>query len=99
MPRWPPKGPPIEGWWSPADAPLSPDVQKLIQDVFTQKFTDNSNTKQSSPFNDTLTPGQQGLFIKLADGSSAIANYVIVKTGSDPGLQNTNGPSRLEGML
>ena len=78
---------------SQSNAPLSPDVQKLIQDVFTQKFTDNSNTKQSSPSNDTLTPGQQGLFIKLADGSSAIANYVIVKAGSDPGLQNTNGPS------
>src|SRR2546429_7017045 len=34
---------------SQSNAPLSPDVQKLIQDVFTQKFTDNSNTKQTSP--------------------------------------------------
>jgi VCBS repeat-containing protein len=78
---------------SQSNAPLSPDVQKLIQDVFTQKFTDNSNTKQTSPFNDTLSPTQQGLFIKLADGSSAIANYVNVKVATDPGPQNTNGPS------
>jgi fibronectin-binding autotransporter adhesin len=78
---------------SQSNAPLSPDVQKLIQDVFTQKFTDNSNTKQTSPFNDTLSPTQQGLFIKLADGSSAIANYVNVKVSADPGPQNTNGPS------
>src|SRR5262249_45722637 len=63
------------------------------QDVFTQKFTDNSNTKQTSPFNDTLNPTQQGLFIKLADGSTAIPNYVIVKASGDSGPQITNGPS------
>jgi len=78
---------------SQSNAPLSPDVQKLIQDVFTQKFTDNSNTKQSSPFNDTLNPLQQGSFIKLADGSTAIPNYVLLKVGGDPSIQNSNGPS------
>jgi fibronectin-binding autotransporter adhesin len=78
---------------SQSNAPLSPDVQKLIQDVFTQKFTDNSNTKQNSPFNDTLNPLQQGSIIKLADGSTAIPNYVILKVAGDPDPQNSNGPS------
>jgi fibronectin-binding autotransporter adhesin len=78
---------------SQTNAPLPPDVQKLIQDVFTQKFTDNSNTKQTSPFTDTLNPLQQGLFIKTADGSTATSTYVIVKGPADPTIQNPNGPS------
>jgi fibronectin-binding autotransporter adhesin len=76
---------------SQSNAPLSPDVQKLIQDVFTQKFTDNSNTKQTSPFNDTLVPFQQGPVIKLADGSTATSTFVVV-IPQDSSHQNTNGP-------
>src|SRR5262249_46104701 len=68
---------------SQTNAPLPPDVQKLIQDVFTQKFTENSNTKQSSPFSDTLNPLQQGLFIKTADGSAAIPTFAILKDSAD----------------
>jgi fibronectin-binding autotransporter adhesin len=68
---------------SQSNAPLSPDVQKLIQDVFTQKFTDNSNTKQTSPFNDSVTPTQQQPFIKLADGATATP-FVLLVNASDP---------------
>jgi fibronectin-binding autotransporter adhesin len=77
---------------SQSNAPLSPDVQKLIQDVFTQKFTDNSNTKQTSPFSDTLNPLQQGPFIKLADGATATPAFAIVNPQGDSTPKNSNGP-------
>ena len=37
-------------------APLSPEIQKLINDVFSLKFTDNSNTKSLEHFTDTIIP-------------------------------------------
>jgi fibronectin-binding autotransporter adhesin len=77
---------------SQSNAPLSPDVQKLIQDVFTQKFTDNSNTKQTSPGNDSVTPLQQGPFIKLADGSTATPTFIIVNTADNSTKSSSNGP-------
>src|SRR5882672_1592166 len=79
---------------SQSNAPLSPDVQKLIQDVFTQKFTDNSNTKQTSPFNDSIIPVQQQPFIKLADGATATP-FVLFVNGSDalPTISNGQAPS------
>ena len=43
----------------PASAPLSPDAQKLITDVFTLKFTDHQSRKPSSDhFTDTIIPKQ-----------------------------------------
>ena len=39
------------GLVSVSNEALAPDVQKLITDVFTQKFTDNSNTKTFDHFN------------------------------------------------
>ncbi len=77
---------------SQSNAPLSPDVQKLIQDVFTQKFTDNSNTKQTSPFNDSVTPPQQGPFIKLADGATATPIFVVVNAADTSSHSNSGGP-------
>jgi fibronectin-binding autotransporter adhesin len=68
---------------SQTNAPLPPDVQKLIQDVFTQKFTDNSNTKQTSPFNDSVNPLQQGPFIKLADGATAVPTFINLNPAND----------------
>jgi fibronectin-binding autotransporter adhesin len=77
---------------SQSNAPLSPDVQKLIQDVFTQKFTDNSNTKQTSPFNDSVNPLQQGPFIKLADGTTAVPTFIIVNSTEDS-HSSSSGPA------
>jgi VCBS repeat-containing protein len=68
---------------SQSNAPLSPDIQKLIQDVFSQKFTDNSNTKHTSPGNDTLNPLDQGLIIKTADGAAALPTFLVLKGPSD----------------
>ncbi|WGD52022.1 VCBS domain-containing protein [Bradyrhizobium sp. CB1650] len=62
---------------SVSNALLSPDVQKLITDVFTLKFTDtNSNTKLTTNFTDTITQTSDGLVIKTAAGVVAIPTFV-----------------------
>ena len=60
---------------SQTTTPLSPEIQKLITDVFQQKFTDNSNsnTKTTTAFTDSLVPISNGLVFKLADGTTATA--------------------------
>ncbi|MCP3392950.1 VCBS domain-containing protein [Bradyrhizobium sp. CCGB12] len=56
---------------------LSPDVQKLITDVFTLKFTDNNtNTKLTTNFTDTITPISQDVVFKSGSGPAAIATFV-----------------------
>jgi hypothetical protein len=58
------------GLLSQTITPLSQEIQKLIQDVFSLKFTDSSNTKSIEHFTDTITP--QALSpIKLASGDTA----------------------------
>ena len=51
-------------------APLSPEIQQLINDVFSLKFTDNSNTKSLQHFTDTITP-QVLAPVQLASGDTA----------------------------
>jgi len=81
---------------SQSNAPLSPDIQKLIQDVFSQKFTDNSNTKHTSPGNDTLNPLDQGLIIKTADGATAFPTFLVLRGPSDSPLPtNSTTPGLL----
>ena len=60
-------------------APLSPDVQKLITEVFTEKFTDNTNvnTKTFDHYTDTLLPQAFTPFI-LANGVNACGSSVSV---------------------
>jgi len=71
-------------------APLSPDVQKLITDVFALKFTDNTNTKtQNHQFTDSIVPQTFQQF-KLADGATAIPVFVNVPT---PDITATPGPT------
>ena len=71
-------------------APLSPDVQKLITDVFALKFTDNTNTKtQNHQFTDSVVPQTFEQF-KLADGATAIPVFVNVPT---PDITATSGPT------
>ncbi|UFW49091.1 MULTISPECIES: VCBS domain-containing protein [Bradyrhizobium] len=55
---------------------LSPDVQKLITDVFTLKFTDNNtNTKLTTNFTDTITQTSDGILIKTPSGATAILTF------------------------
>ncbi|WP_245427539.1 VCBS domain-containing protein [Bradyrhizobium sp. MOS003] len=60
-----------------SNALMSPDVQKLITDVFTLKFTDNNtNTKLTTNFTDTLTPMSQDVVFKSASGAVVTATFV-----------------------
>jgi VCBS repeat-containing protein len=71
-------------------APLSPDVQKLITDVFALKFTDNTNTKTlNHQFTDSIVPQTFQQF-KLADGATAVPVFVNVPT---PDITATSGPT------
>ncbi len=69
--------------------PLTPDIQKLINDVFTLKFTDNSNPKSTTHFTDigvpqTLTP------LTLPNGTSATPIIRVVDdTGATIGTGQT----------
>ena len=66
---------------------LSPDIQKLITDVFTLKFTDNNtNTKLATHFTDTITPISDGLVIKTPAGYIATALFANL---SQPGSQGS----------
>ncbi|MBV9462375.1 MAG: FecR domain-containing protein, partial [Bradyrhizobium sp.] len=73
--------------------PLTPDLQKLITDVFQQKFTDNStNTKSTSPSTDSIIPTSQPLVIKTADATIK-AQTVIVQGGSTQAPPTTQNSS------
>ncbi|MDA9432658.1 hypothetical protein XH88_12900 [Bradyrhizobium sp. CCBAU 51627] len=85
---------------SVTNALLSPDVQKLITDVFTLKFTDNNtNTKLTTNFTDTITQNGNIVFIKTDTGATATATFTTpVNTGTGPGHGGTNnGAERFPG--
>ena len=68
-----------QGIVSITNTPLSAEVQKLINDVFTLKFTDlwNQHPTTSTAQNDTITPQSQGLgLFKLADGTGIVPIYL-----------------------
>jgi VCBS repeat-containing protein len=77
-----------------ATAPLSDEMQKLITDVFSLKFSDNSNTntKTAEHFTDTLTPQSFAPFI-LANGMTAVPVFVNVNAIDRTPSSNTNGPT------
>nr|WP_249152443.1 VCBS domain-containing protein [Bradyrhizobium liaoningense] len=75
-----------------SNALLSPDVQKLITDVFTLKFTDNTNnnTKLTTNFTDTLTPDGHSVLFKTVAGVEVLATYVnTVNTGNNGTTQDS----------
>ncbi len=68
---------------SESSTPLSPDIQKLINDVFSLKFSDaNTNTKTTTAQTDTLNPELVGPGIKLADGTTATPIYLNENSNS-----------------
>jgi hypothetical protein len=86
-----------QGVITQSNAPLPPDVQKLIQDVFTLKFSDNSNPnpKTTTGQNDTITP-QTGPVQKADNGTTATPIFVTVNgNGNANGPNNLNGPNGL----
>ncbi|EHR01378.1 VCBS domain-containing protein [Bradyrhizobium sp. WSM471] len=61
---------------SVSNALLSPEVQKLISDVFSLKFSANSdNTRLTTNFTDTVTPDSRGLAMNGAGGLAGIPNF------------------------
>jgi len=75
-------------------APLSPDAQKLITEVFTEKFTDNTNvnTKSFEHFTDTLLPQSFTPFI-LANGATAVPVFLNVPAAEGPAPSGSSGPT------
>ncbi|WP_426411144.1 VCBS domain-containing protein [Bradyrhizobium ganzhouense] len=79
---------------------LSPEVQKLITDVFTLKFTDNNtNTKLTTNFTDTITQNGNIVLIKTDTGATATATFTnTVNTGNGPGQGGADkGVDRIPG--
>lgn len=83
-----------------SNALLSPDIQKLITDVFTLKFTDNnSNTKLTSNFTDSITQTSQDLVFKSGAGPVVIATFTNLNTQDSHGPGNsTPTATRLPGQ-
>ncbi|WP_246510559.1 VCBS domain-containing protein [Bradyrhizobium glycinis] len=83
-----------------SNALMSPEVQKLITDVFTLKFTDNStNTKLTTNFTDTITPFGHEMLLKSASGSAVTATFVNLTphTQENP-TTSTPTPGRIPGQ-
>ncbi|TYM00300.1 hypothetical protein FXB40_00190 [Bradyrhizobium rifense] len=79
---------------------LSPDVQKLITDVFTLKFTDNNtNTKLTTNFTDTITQSGNLAFAKTDTGATATATFTnTVSNGNGSGQGGADkGGDRIPG--
>src|SRR5262249_61693552 len=60
-----------------SSAQLSPEVMKLISEVFSQKFTDNSNPKSDTHFTDSPIPDTPFGF-KFANGDLGIGIIHVV---------------------
>nr|WP_244550189.1 FecR domain-containing protein [Bradyrhizobium sp. cf659] len=83
-----------------SNALMSPDVQKLITDVFTLKFTDtNTNTKLTSNFTDTITQTSQDLVFKSGSGAVVIATFVNLNPqGPEAPGNSTPAATRIPGQ-
>ena len=82
-----------------SNALMSPDVQKLITDVFTLKFTDNNtNTKLTTNFTDSITQTPDGFLIKTPSGATAIATFANLNTPGSQGPDlSTQSSTRIPG--
>nr|WP_245269071.1 VCBS domain-containing protein [Bradyrhizobium japonicum] len=83
-----------------SNALMSPEVQKLITDVFTLKFTDNNtNTKLTTNFTDTITPFSQDVVFKSGSGLTAVATFVnLSPPGQDAPQVSTPPAIRIPGQ-
>ena len=79
------------GAFTTGNAVLSPDAQKLIMDVFAQKFTDNTNIKTFDQHADTPIP-QTPQVVKTASGETATATALVVSTNNAPTTEKSSGP-------
>ncbi|HWX07199.1 MAG TPA: FecR domain-containing protein, partial [Bradyrhizobium sp.] len=82
-----------QGQVSITNAPLSADVQKLITDVFTLKFSQDSNTKTFEHFTDSIVP--QALQPITLPSGQVVTPVVKVGFTQDPSTPHTSGPTPL----
>lgn len=76
------------------NALMSPDIQKLITDVFTLKFTDNNtSTKLTTNFTDTITQTSEGLVFKTQSGYTATAVYTNINQPQQAGPDHSPSTS------
>ena len=75
------------GAFSESSEQLTPEEQKLITDVFAQKFTDNTNPQQLQHFTDSINPLLQLTAFVLPSGQSATP---VVQLISQPGSLHQN---------
>lgn len=82
------------------NALMSPEIQKLITDVFTLKFTDNNtNTKLTTNFTDTITPISLDFAFKSGSGAVAVATFVnLSPQGRDGPSNSTQQATRVPGQ-
>ncbi|WP_131871631.1 MULTISPECIES: VCBS domain-containing protein [unclassified Bradyrhizobium] len=82
------------------NALMSPEIQKLITDVFTLKFTDNNtNTKLTTNFTDTITPISLDFAFKSGSGPVAVATFVnLSPQGRDGPSNSTQQATRIPGQ-
>ena len=78
-----------------ASAQLSPEVMKLISEVFSQKFTDNSNPKSNTHFTDSLIPDNT-FPVKFAGGENGTATVRIFAATDAPAGANVPVPKSLD---
>ncbi|MDB5582051.1 MAG: uncharacterized protein JWR80_7227, partial [Bradyrhizobium sp.] len=64
-------------------APLSADAQRIISEVFSQRFTDATNPRGETHFTDSLTP-QSLNPVKLADGTTVTPTVQNVQASTAP---------------
>ncbi|MBR0709080.1 FecR domain-containing protein [Bradyrhizobium liaoningense] len=82
-----------------SNALMSPDVQKLITDVFTLKFTDNNSNTKLTNFTDTITPITQDVVFKSGAGDVAIATFTnLNRAGSEESGGSTSTATRIPGQ-
>ena len=82
-----------QGVVSVTSTALSADLQKLITDVFSLKFTStDTNPKTFEHFTDTLIPQSLTPFM-LANGATAIPVIANVNSASNTSFSNSNGPT------
>ena len=82
-----------------ASAQLSPEVMKLISEVFSQKYTDNSNPKSDTHFTDSVVPDTTFGF-KFANGEIGTAVIRVVNAPeqtSGPGTGPTGSNNHIPG--
>ncbi|SHN77109.1 autotransporter-associated beta strand repeat-containing protein [Bradyrhizobium erythrophlei] len=74
------------GLLSQTTSPLSPEIQKLITDVFSLKFSDSTSTKALEHFTDSIIPTPFGI-VKVVLVNSTLPQFTVTNA-----LAPTSGP-------